>query len=299
MAKRSVPVPKLSRINANPRQDIYLTVGPQATTTSTPTVTFTITSTPVITSVITSTLSVTSTVDSNITVTEPSRTARKTRSVLPPAAFTTSTKTITRTRQAWTKELVVKTTTSTATCTTPVPWWRKPDKPCSYSPTKVHPIALETSIPPNSFRIPRKSDRAVPIAYARARIEAAKARRAQGVDAARIDKRAADVPTITIDAGVPVNATVTVTAYPYTTTESTAVSITATVTLPPVTVYSGIYTAVTTLATPTKTRVVFVHKTIRTTRTFGATFTKTVVATPSGSLEACKEKGGRFGDGFF
>lgn len=290
---------KLVRARANWTQDIYLEVGPQITTTSTPTVTFTITSTPVVTSLVTSTLSVTSTIDSNITVTQPSRTARKTWSVVPPAVFTTSTKTITRTRQVWSQKLVIETTTSTATCTTPVPWSHKPDKPCNYSPTKVHPIALETQTPSNSYRVLRKSDRAVPVAYARARIEAAKARRARGADIARIDKRAADLPTITIVATMPVNATVTVTAYPVTTTESTAVSTTATITLPPVTVFSGIYTAVTTLPTPTKTRIMFVHKTIRTTKTFGATFTKTVVVTPSASLEACQENGGRFGDGYF
>ncbi|KAJ4296715.1 hypothetical protein N0V90_006763 [Kalmusia sp. IMI 367209] len=278
------------------QRDIYLDVGPQATTTYTPTATFTITSTPVITSTSTSTFAITSTIKNSITYTKPSATARNTKTVIPPPVFTTSTKTITRTRRTWTKELSITTKTSTATCTTPQ-WLHKQDKPCNYSPTLVHPAALETPTgngSPSHHRYMRKSDRAVSVAYARARIEAAKARRDQKAQAAHLDKRAPDVPTITINATMPVNATVTITAAAITTTESTAVSTTATITLPPATVYSGVYTVTTTLPTPTKTRLSFTHTTQTTTKTIRATFTKTVVVTPTASLKACKKAGGHY-----
>ena len=295
-------LPKDNFVEANLLRDLYLTVGPQATTTYTPTVTFTITSTPIITSIITSTLSFTSTISNSKTVTISSKSGRKTRTVTPAPVYDTKTKTVTRTRQVWTKELSVTTQTSTATCNTPAPWLYKVDKSADYSPTMVHPAALETSTIVAStapYRIVRKSDRAVPVAYARARIDAAKARRARRANQGLLAKRAADLPTITVNAATPVNATVTVTTDATTTTESTAVSSTQTITLSPVTVYAGgysLYTAVTTLPTPTKTRMKFIHKTIRTTKTYIATFTKTAVVTPSASVEACKNAGGYFDD---
>lgn len=287
-------------MGTNLQQDLYLTVGPQVTATSTPTVTFTITSTPIITSIVTSTLSFTSTISNSKTVTSSLKSGKKTRTVTPAPAYNTKTKTVTRTRKIWTKALSVTTQTSTAVCKTPAPGSHKEDKSADYSPTIVHPAALETPISTASsakYRIVRKSDRAVPVSYARARIQAAKARRARRANMGQLIKRAADLPTITVKATEPVNATVTVTTSATTTTESTAVSTTKTITLSPVTVYVGGYgviTTVTTLSTPTKTRMKFVHKTVRTTKTYKATFTKTVVVTPSASAEACKSAGGYF-----
>ncbi|OAG12855.1 uncharacterized protein CC84DRAFT_1201749 [Paraphaeosphaeria sporulosa] len=280
------------------QRDIYLTVGTQVTTTYTPTVTYIITSTPVVTLTTTSTLGVTSTVKNTHIVTLPSATAKKTQSITPPAVFMTRTKTITRTRRAWTKQLSIKTETSTATCITPAPWSHKQDKPCWYSPTLVHPAALETpTASPNQHRNIHKSDRAASIAYARARIEAAKARRDQKAKAAQFDKRSPNVTTTTVNATLPVNATITITGSPITNTESTAISTTATITLPPLTVYSGRYTPVTTLPTPTKTRLSFVYTTTTTTKTIRATFTKTVVVTPAASLKACRKQGGHYWNG--
>ncbi|KAL5450595.1 hypothetical protein PMIN05_000852 [Paraphaeosphaeria minitans] len=281
------------------QRDIYLTVGTQATTTYTPTVTYSITSTPVDTVTTTSTLDVTSTFKNTHVVTLPSATAKKTQSITPPAVFTTKTKTMTRTRLAWTKQLSIKTQTSTEACITPAPWSHKPDKPCWYSPTLVHPAALET---PAAYTIQhrnmRKFDRAVSITYARARIEAAKARRDQKARADQFDKRAPDVPTITVNATLPVNVTITITGSPITTTESTAVSSTTTITLPPLTVYSGRYTPVTTLPTPTKTRLAFARTTTTTTKTIRATFTKTIVVTPAASLKTCRKQGGHYWNGW-
>ncbi|KAF2447691.1 hypothetical protein P171DRAFT_461869 [Karstenula rhodostoma CBS 690.94] len=172
------------------------------------------------------------------------------------------------------------------------------DKPCWYSPTLVHPAALGApTASPNQHRYMRKSDRAVSVAYARARIEAAKVRRDQKTKAAQFDKRAPDAPTITVNATIPVNATSTITGSPITTTESTAISTTATITLPPLTVYSGRYTPVTTLPTPTKTRLSFAHTTTTTTKTVRATFTKTILVTPAASLKGCRKQGGHYWDG--
>jgi len=281
------------------QRDIYLDVGPQATTTSTPTVTFSVTSTPIITSTSTSTLSFISTVGPTTTYTIPSRTAKATKFVTPRPVFTTRTKTLTRLRRTWTKKLSITTKTKTAICTTPPPWSRKQDQPCTYTPTMTHIPALETPTgtgSPTLRRYSRRFDRAVSVEYARARINAAKARRNEKAKSAQLDKRAPDAPTFTVTAALPVNETVTITASPITTTESTVVSKTATVTLPPVTVYSGIYTHARTLPTPTKTRLRFTYTTSTTTKTVCATWTRTIVVTPAASLKACKKVGGHFGN---
>lgn len=275
--------------------DIYLTVGTQVTTTYTPTVTYHIISTPVVTLKMTTTLGVTSTIKNAYNVTLPSATLSMTQSITPPEVFTTSTKTITRTCRQWTKELSITTETSTASCITPAPWSHKQDKPCWYSPTLVHPAALETpTASPDQHWNMRRSDRAVPIAYARARLEAAKARRNQRANAVQFDKRAPDVSTITVNATLPSNITITKTGSPVTTTESTAVSTTATITLPPLTFYSGLYTPITTLPTPTKTRLSFSHTTTTFTKTIRATFTKTIVVTRAASWKACRKQGGHY-----
>jgi hypothetical protein len=142
----------------------------QDTTTYTSTITYSITSSPVVISKATSTWGVASTIKNTYAVTLPSATAKKTQSITPPGVFTTSTKTMTRTRGVWTKQLNIKTETSTAICITPAPW--------SHTPTLVHPAALKTpTVSPNRYRDTHKSDRALSINYARARIEAARSRR--------------------------------------------------------------------------------------------------------------------------
>ncbi|KAF2636970.1 hypothetical protein P280DRAFT_472484 [Massarina eburnea CBS 473.64] len=268
-------------------RDFYLNCGPQATATYTPTVTFSVTTTPVVTLLSTSTLVVTTTVGPSTTYTVPSTTAKDTVTITPPAVNTTWTKTLTRVSKTWTKSLSITTTTETASCTTVSSV--KQDKPCTYSPTLVHPAALVT--PTSSaklHRFTRKGDRAVNVEYARARIAAAKARR-DGTQVATVPviKLGPDEPTLTITASPPVNATTTFTANPTTTSELTIVTSTATTSLPPVTILSGVYTNTITLPTPTKTRFTVAYTTTTSTKTIRATFTTTTTITPSASMAVC------------
>ncbi|KAH7110835.1 hypothetical protein B0J11DRAFT_202806 [Dendryphion nanum] len=282
------------------QRDLVLDVGPQATTTFTPTATFNVTSTPTITATSTQTQTIVSTTGPFSTVTIPSATAKYTKTIVPPAVTTSITKTFTRSSISTTRNLVITTKTVTATCTIPKPG--RPDKPCRYSPTRIHPAAIVTptgTARPNSKRIMRngKTDRAVDYAYARGRIEAAKARRdalAQPA-AARLQERAPDAPTLTITDPTPIKTTVTFTAPAITTTESVLVTTTSTSTLPPATVFSGVYTATTTLPPQTRTRYSFLYTTVSSTKTISATWTYTTTVTPTASITACKSAGGHIG----
>ncbi|KAF2691054.1 hypothetical protein K458DRAFT_355509 [Lentithecium fluviatile CBS 122367] len=278
------------------QRDLYLDCGPQVTSTYTPTITFNITTTPTVTATQTSTQTITSTITNSLTYTVPSKTAKKIKTVTPSPVFATSTKTFTRVKTTWTKDLRIITKTATATCTTSTP--SKPDKPCTYSPTLLHPEALVTPTAAAKFhRFMKKADRAVDIKYARARIEAAKLKRDQKARdaAAPLEKRAPDAPTLTVTASTPVNFTSTYTAAAVTNTESTVVSTTTTFTQPPVTIYSGIFTSTVTAPTPTKTRFSFAYTTSLTTKTIHATWTRTTTITPSASVTACKKRGGHWG----
>ncbi|CAO2650780.1 Nn.00g020720.m01.CDS01 [Neocucurbitaria sp. VM-36] len=278
------------------QRDLYLTVGPQATSTYTPTVTFSITTTPIVTQTMTTTSTDIITTGPLSTITVPSGTAKRTKTVTPPPTTTTSTKTMTKTSVTLTKNFAVTTKTVTATCTAPGRPGR-PDKPCRHSPTLLHPAALvtPTTIPP-LHRFVRKSDRVVDYEWARARVEVAKARRdAKAQEAAAShERRAADVPTTTVTYDIPVNTTTTVTAQTTTTTESVLITTTSTSTLPPVTVLSGLLTQTITLPTPTKTKVKFTSVATTKTVSFGATFTRTKTVTPTASVTACKRQGGHF-----
>ncbi|KAF1841186.1 uncharacterized protein K460DRAFT_421000 [Cucurbitaria berberidis CBS 394.84] len=278
------------------QRDLYLTVGPQATTTYTPTATFSITTTPMIAQTTTTTSTDIITTGPLSTVTLPSGTAKRTKTITPPATTTTSTKTMTKTSLTLTKNFAVTTKTVTATCTTPGRPGR-PDKPCRYSPTLLHPDALVTpTIIPKLHRFIRKSDREVDYEWARARVEAAKARRdvkAQEA-AAPLERRAPDAPVLTVTLDTPVNTTTTITAPATTTTESVLLTTTSTSTLPPATVFSGLFTQTITLPIPTKTKVRFTYATTTKTITFAATLTKTKTTTPTFSVTACKKLGGHF-----
>ncbi|KAF2120805.1 hypothetical protein BDV96DRAFT_683222 [Lophiotrema nucula] len=277
-------------------RDLYLDVGPQATTTFTPTVTLSITTTPTITATTTTTQTILSTVGPLTTFTVPSKTARRTKTVIPKPVTTVVTKTFTRNLYSWKKELVTTTKTVTASCTIPT---KHKDKAATYSPTLIHPAALVTPTgepsKPKKHRYVRKADRAVDIEYARARVEAAKAKRNLRVrEAHAVAERAPDAPTSTITAN-PVNATTTATAPAITTTESILASTTSTTTLPPATVYSGVFTSTVTLPTPTKTQLKFTYTTAWTTKTIRATWTRTTTVTPKASVTACKNHGGHWG----
>jgi hypothetical protein len=183
---------------------------------------------------------------------------------------TTQTITFTNTKWSFTQSISYTTKTETATCTVPS---KKRDKPCTYSPTKIHPAALVTpTIIPRVARYAVR-DRAVDVEYARKRIAAAKLKRDLAMRDAGIilGKRAPDAPTLTITAATPANTTSTITAAPITATLTTAVTTTSSTTLPPVTVYSGIFTATITAPTPTRTKLTFALTTVTSTKSIVAT----------------------------
>jgi hypothetical protein len=278
------------------QRDLYLTVGTPVTTTFTPIVTFNMTSTPIETQTTTTTFTEVITTGPLSTVTLASGTAKKTKTLTPPPTTTTSTKIMTKTFFSLTKTFAVITQTTTASCTTPGRP-NRPDKPGKYSPTKIHPAALVTPTTiPKMHRFMRKADRAVDIEWARARIEAAKQRRAERAReaAAPLEHRAPDAPVVTITGDVPVNTTTTFFAPATTTIETVQVSATTTSTLPPVTIFSGLVTNTITLPTPTKTKLKLGFATTTKVITFGATFTKHTTVTPTTSVSACKKAGGHF-----
>ncbi|KAF2131519.1 hypothetical protein P153DRAFT_365098 [Dothidotthia symphoricarpi CBS 119687] len=275
------------------QRDLYITVGAQATMTYTPTVTFSITEVPVTTMTATATFTDVSTIGPLSTVTIPSGTAKKIKTVTPKAVTATSTKLMTRTSITSTRKAVTTTKTVTATCTTPGRPTR-PDKPCTYSPTLLHPAALVTPTSlPKLHRFVRKSDRAVDYEWARARVEAAKQKRARIVGPA-LERRAPDAPTSTITGTVPVSTTTTIIQPTLTTTESVLQTVSTTTTLPAATVLSGLLTLTTTLPTPTKTKVSHQYITITSTKNFGVTYTRVTTVTPTSAVSACKKKGGHF-----
>jgi hypothetical protein len=272
--------------------DLYLTVGTPVTSTYTATVTDTKTETPTLTQTMTTTSTDVVTTGPFSTVIMPSGTAKRIRTVTPKAVTTTVTKTMTRTKQSWTRYFGTVTKTVQATCTTPA-HVGKPDKPCQYSPTKVHAAAMETPTNiPKFHRWIRKGDREVDYEWARARVEAAKQRRAE--NAGQVERRAPDAPTTTVTYKTPVSVVATVTAPAITTTETLLQTASATVTLPPPTVLSGLLTSTTTLPTPTKTRSKYAWATTTKVITFGHTWTVTTTVTPTASVSACKKHGGHF-----
>ncbi|KAI4660485.1 uncharacterized protein J4E78_005188 [Alternaria triticimaculans] len=274
------------------QRDLYLTVGTKVTSTYTATTTDTKTETPTITSTVTTTSTDVVTAGPFSTVTMPSGTAKKVKTIRPKAVTETTTKTMTRTRHSWTKSFGVTTKTVEATCTTPA-HVGKPDKPCEYSPTKVHAAAIETPTTiPKFHRWVRKGDREVDYEWARARVEAAKQRRAE--KAGQFQRRAPDAPTTTVTYETPVAVLATVTAPAITTTESVLLTQSATETLPPPTVLSGLLTSTTTLPTPTKTKSKFAFTTTTEVITFGHVWTTTTTVLPTSSVSACKKHGGHF-----
>jgi hypothetical protein len=272
------------------QRDLYLTVGTQVTSTYTPTMTATSSVIPIITETQTTTSVLVTEVGPFTTYTIPSATAKKTKTITPRPVTTTSTKTLTKTRLTATR--VFSTTTQTVTATCKLPGRPLPDKPCRYTPTRLHPAALATPTTISKQRYMRRTDRPVDYEWARARIEAAKQKRNE--KARDIQRRAPDSETTTITAATPITTTTTVTAEATTTIESVLITSTSTSELPPATVYSGVFTFTTTLPTPTKTRLRLGWATTTKTITWGATFTRHTTVIPSASVSACKKAGGHF-----
>ncbi|KAI8936240.1 hypothetical protein NX059_006664 [Plenodomus lindquistii] len=270
------------------QRDLYLTVGSQITATITPTITVSILSTPTQTQTTTSTSIDVVEIGPLSTLFLPSGTAKKIKTITPKPTTQTSTKTMTKTRLSVTIQNSKTTRTVTATCTTPA-HNAKPDKPCEYSPTLIHPAALETPTSiPKMHRFMRKSDRLVDYEWARARVEAAKQRRAEG----KLQRRAPDAPTTTLTLDSAVSTTTTVIAQASTTTETVLFALTSSYTLPAPTVLSGLFTQTITLPVSTKLKLKLDYATTTRLVTLGATFTRTSTITPSATLSACKRAGG-------
>lgn len=142
-------------------------------------------------------------------------------------------------------------------------------------------------------RFIRKGDREVDYEWARARVEAAKERRAAQARG-DLQRRAPDAPTTILTASQPVNVTTTIMAPAITTTESVLLTASSTFTVPAPTVLSGLITRTTTLPTPTKTKTYLDFTTTTKVLTIGAKLTRTTTVTPAATLIACKKEGGHF-----
>ena len=177
-----------------------LDCGPQATSTVIPTVTFNATITPTgVTSTNTSTVYSTITVTPSTTVVVPAKTIVITTT--PSKTTTTSYATVTKTKRSFTQTKTIITETVTPYCTVPARAQRG-DPVCSILPRGVH-------LPPG-LNIPglkhAKRDAAMDSAAVRARFERIQARREAAVaemkPRARMVKRDADMPTITITVSI-------------------------------------------------------------------------------------------------
>ncbi|KAL9097159.1 MAG: hypothetical protein Q9165_000586 [Trypethelium subeluteriae] len=244
-------------------RDFSLSVGPQQTTTFTPTVTASAVVTPVVNVTSTTTDTATTTLAPS-TVTQPSTTVKPTTTVTPAAV--TSTKTITLLTlhpTKWTLSIVKATATKTASCKTPIRA-QTADPTATITPTLITAAALQSSSASANVAaaIKRRGrvDRRVPL-DAEQRIAERKAKiAARGARFAGIEKRAPDLATTTItDTNTAdwVTTTSTSTASATTATVYAAVTTTSTVTPAPITVVSGKTTApvvTVTAPTPTKTK---------------------------------------------
>ncbi|KAL2350175.1 hypothetical protein BJ546DRAFT_1069477 [Cryomyces antarcticus] len=273
-------------------RDFSLTVGPQATSTYTPTVTLSATTTPLV-NVTSTTTQTDTTVLAPVTITSPSKTLKPTTTVTP--SRVTNTKTViigTITSHKYTLSILQATKTKTATCKTPTQQ-PTPDPTCKITPTLVKAAALETTTAA-SAKFRRVVDRRVPadrvqrIAERKARLAAARA----------LEKRAPDVATTTVtdtNTADYVTTTSTSTAPAITLTVTSVTTITSTSTPSPVTVYSGKTTlsvVTVTAATPTRTVTRFTHARTVTTVTRTTTVTITTTTSPAASITACKRLGG-------
>ncbi|KAF2020698.1 hypothetical protein BU24DRAFT_445873 [Aaosphaeria arxii CBS 175.79] len=266
--------------DANPiayERDFELSVGPQSTTTETPTATATFVSTPVITATSTITDTVT-TVLSPSTITSPSVTVTRTKTYTPARVTTTSTKALFTLRFTSIKLEISKVTqTKTATCRRP---FRQPtpDPVARIRPT-VGPAARVMS---PKFR---------------REIEAEKAR---FVEERRIRfvERAPDPQPLTVtetDTAKWQTVTSTSTAPATTAFISSTLLTTTTSTPPPVVVLSGKTTAaIVTVTAPTPTRTITRYNiaTSITTKTKTFVYTVRTTITPSSVASACKTAGG-------
>ena len=262
-------------------RDFSLVVGPQQTTTYTPTVTASAVVTPLVNVTSTTTDVVTTTLAAS-TVTKPSTTIKPTTTITPAAVTTTKTNTLFTLRPTkWTVSVVKATKTKTASCKTPI----RPqtiDPIARITPTIVAAAALSSDGVSASISVglkPRsRIDRRVPL-DAKQRITERKAKiAARNAELAALNKRAPDQSTVTVtdtNTADYVTTTSTSTAAATTATVFASVTSTSTVTPAPVTVVSGKTTApqvTVTAPTPTKTKTKIAIATSWTTKTITQTY---------------------------
>lgn len=270
------------------QRDFYLSVGPQKTTTYTPTVTLSYTSTPVF--IVTSTTTDTSLVTlAPSTVTKPSTVLENTRTITPAAVTTITIVPFTRTYTSYSMIAVNATRTVTPGCKLPT----KPpqaDRICTVRPTinGITAAAMATASAKNKFR--RVRDNRVVFVD---KISFLEERRA------RLADRAPDAPTLTVMAtdtcefitsstAISTAATCTLTVY-------NSVTVGATVTPNPIIVVSGVSTApvvTDTAPTPTITKTHYNVATTWIVKSISYTVTINSNTTSSAAVGACKREGG-------
>ncbi|OCL13893.1 hypothetical protein AOQ84DRAFT_411292 [Glonium stellatum] len=276
-------------------RDFSLTVGPQSTSTYTPTVTATAVITPVVNATSTTTSTTTTTLVA-VTVTSPSTTIKPTTTVTPSQVTVTSTDTLLTLKFTKYSLSIVKTTkTVTATCITPT---RQPhqDPTCRITPTVVTAAAMQTHKAKPVFR--RVADKAAPFEmskYLKERRE--RLEKARSLDES-LGRRAPDPQPLVVTDTVTSDWTTTTstsTAPATTVTYTTSTVVTSTVTPAPVTVLSGKATAsvvTVTAPTPTKTKTKYTVATSYTTSTKTTTVVITTKTTPASVKTACRKAGG-------
>ncbi|KAF2471864.1 uncharacterized protein BDR25DRAFT_303248 [Lindgomyces ingoldianus] len=259
-------------------RDFSLSVGPQSTSTYTPTVTATVVTTPLVNVTTTATDTTTSTLPPS-TVTSPKTTVMPTVTITPSRVTSTSTKTLlTLKLTKYTLEVVPVTMTKTASCKTPTRQSRH-DPSATITPT-VGPMAVKLSAK-----------------YRRGHYDGEKAKFVKE-RRARLQGRAPDPqPLVITDANTADWTTVTSTSTAAATTATILITttLTQTVTPAPITVLSGTTVAppvTVTAPTPTRTVTRYIIATSITTKAFKYTYTITSTTTPTAVATACKKAGG-------
>ncbi|KAL1591750.1 hypothetical protein SLS60_011749 [Paraconiothyrium brasiliense] len=267
------------------QRDFILSVGPQSTSTVTPTITATHATNPIVNQTITTTTTGTTFLNPS-TITIPSATITPTITSTPSRVTSFSIKALlTLTVPVYAFDITKVTTTRTASC-------KLPTRPTSYDPhavivPTVGPVALANIIASiGLFR--REED---------------KARFLQDRDSRLAPVRRAPDPQPLLvtetDTNKWVTSTVTSTGSPIVATITSGVTSLATLTPPAVTVLAGERTVdrvTVTAPTPTLTKTVYVIATVgTTTRTVDYVFTIRTTVTPSAVAEACTSAGGILG----
>lgn len=257
-----------------------LKVGPQQTSTYTPTVTLSVTSTPIVNSTSISTYVSTSTLSAN-TVISPSSVFKPTRTITPHASTLTKTKILlTLTIPEFTLAIKNVIHTETATCVIP-----PKQNPCD-------PVAKTT---PTSKAGSAKFRRAVDGSLSAERAKWLAERVSSHGMVAKRDLDSATVTVTDVSTADYVTSTSTIDVQATTVQVVSISTISSTITPAPITVYSGIATAkqtTVTLQASTKTKTAYTTAEVFVTRTLTKTVTVDVKTTPQAALAACTKVGG-------